>query len=127
MPLFGAHKSIAGGYHNALLLAKAHRCDAVQLFTKNNTQWRAKDLTADDIRLFRRAMRVTGLRQPIGHNCYLINVASSDPVLRRKSLEALIVEVERAEALGLKYLVMHPGSTIDGDEERGLIRVARAL
>jgi deoxyribonuclease-4 len=35
MPLFGAHMSIAGGCHNALLAARDHRCDTVQLFTKN--------------------------------------------------------------------------------------------
>jgi deoxyribonuclease-4 len=127
MPHFGAHKSIAGGYHKALLAAQADGCDTVQLFTKNNNQWRAKPLTDDDIRTFKRTLRQTRLRLPMAHDCYLINLASPDGKLYRQSLEAFIIEVERAEALGLRYLVTHPGAATDGDVEAGLARVARAL
>jgi deoxyribonuclease-4 len=127
MPLFGAHKSIAGGYHNALLEAQELQCESVQLFTKNNNQWRAKDLSADDIRIFKRTLRHTRIKQTVAHDCYLINLASPDGDLYRKSLEAFIVEMQRAEALGLRYLVMHPGSAVDGDEEAGLRRIAGAL
>jgi deoxyribonuclease-4 len=127
MPLFGAHKSIAGGYHNALLAAQADGCDTVQLFTKNNNQWRAKDLTAEDIRVFKKTLRQTRLRFPMAHDCYLINLASPDEALYRQSVEAFVIEVQRAEALDLRYLVMHPGAAVDGDEQAGLARVARAL
>jgi len=127
MPLFGAHQSIAGGYHNALLAARARECDTVQLFTKNNTQWRAKEITADEVRTFKRVLRQTRLRQPIAHNCYLINIASPDITLYRRSLETLVIEVQRAEALGLRYLVMHPGSPVDCDEKAGVSRVVQAL
>ncbi len=127
MPLFGAHKSIAGGYHNALLAAAADGCDTVQLFTRNNTQWRAKPLTDEDVRMFKRTLRQTRLRLPMAHTCYLINLASPDPKLYRQSLEAFVIEVQRAEALGLRYLVIHPGTAVDGDVEAGLARVARAL
>ncbi len=127
MPLFGAHKSIAGGYHKALLEAQAHGCDTVQLFTKNNNQWYAKELTAADIAAFRRTLRASRLKQPVAHDCYLINLASPEEALYRKSLEAFVVEMQRAQALGLRYLVMHPGSAVDGDEPGGLQRVARAL
>jgi deoxyribonuclease-4 len=127
MPLFGAHKSIAGGYHKALLEAQGHGCDTVQLFTKNNNQWYAKDMTADEIRMFKKTLRQTRLRFPMAHDCYLINLASPDQVLYRKSIEAFVIEVQRAEALGLRYLVTHPGAAVDGDEKAGLKRVARAL
>ena len=127
MPLFGAHMSIAGGYHKALLLAQEHGCASVQLFTKSSNQWKAKELTADEIRIFRRTLRQTRLRQPLAHDCYLINLASPDEQLYRRSLEAFVVELQRAEALGLRYLVMHPGSATDGDEQAGLARVAKAL
>ena len=127
MPLFGAHKSIAGGYHNALLLAQALACDTVQLFTKNNNQWYARDLTEDEIQNFKKTLRQTRLRFPMAHDCYLINLASPDTALYRKSIEAFVIEVQRAEALGLRYLVTHPGAAVDGDEEAGLTRVARAL
>jgi deoxyribonuclease-4 len=127
MPLFGAHMSIAGGYEKALLAAQAHQCQSVQLFTKSSNQWKAKELTEADIRTFRRTLRATGLRQPLAHDCYLINLASPDPELFRRSVEAFVIEVQRAEALGLRYLVTHPGSPTDGDEPAGLARVARAL
>jgi deoxyribonuclease-4 len=127
MPLFGAHKSIAGGYHNALLAAQSLGCDSVQLFTKNNNQWYAKPLSDDDIRTFKRTLRQTRLRLPMAHDCYLINLASPDEKLYRQSLEAFVIEMQRAEALGLRYLVTHPGAAVDGDVEAGLARVARAL
>jgi deoxyribonuclease-4 len=127
MPLFGAHKSIAGGYYKALLEAESYRCDTVQIFTKNNNQWRAKELTVEDIRAFKRTLRKTRLCLPMAHTCYLINLASPDAALHRKSLEALVIEMQRAEALGLRYVVTHPGSTVDGDEDAGLKRIMRAL
>jgi len=127
MPLFGAHLSIAGGYEKALLAAQAYQCRAVQLFTKSSNQWKAKELTAEEIRIFRRTLRQTGLKQTLAHDCYLINLASPEEQLYRRSLEAFVVELQRAEALGLRYLVTHPGSPTDGDEQAGLARVARAL
>jgi deoxyribonuclease-4 len=119
--------SIAGGYEKALLAAQAHQCEAVQLFTKSSNQWNAKALTAEEIRTFRHTLRQTRLRQTLAHDCYLINLASPDEALYRRSLEAFVIELQRAEALGLHYLVTHPGSPTDGDEQAGLARVAHAL
>lgn len=127
MPLFGAHMSIAGGCHRALEIALEFKCDTVQLFTKNNNQWNAKPLSAEEITTFRRLLKRSGLRFPTAHDCYLINLASPDPALYRKSLEAFVVEVERAEQLGIKYLVMHPGAHMESGENVGLARVAAAL
>jgi deoxyribonuclease-4 len=127
MPLFGAHMSIAGGCHNALLEAQAHGCATLQLFTKNSNQWAAKDLTDDEVRLFRRTLRQTRLRLPMAHDSYLINLASPDEALRQKSLDAFADEMRRAERLGLRYLVMHPGAHTDGGEDDGLRRVAQSL
>jgi deoxyribonuclease-4 len=127
MPLFGAHTSIAGGLHNALLTARAHGMDSVQLFTKSANQWAARELTDAEVVLFRKVLRQARLRFPTAHDSYLINLASPDPRLYRKSLEAFVVEVQRAERLGLRYLVMHPGSPTGSDEDEGLARVAAAL
>jgi deoxyribonuclease-4 len=127
MPLFGCHMSIAGGCHNALLLAQEHGCSTVQLFTKNSNQWNAKDLTAEEIRLFKKTLRRAKLRYPTAHDSYLINLASADDGLYRRSVEAFAVELRRAEQLGLSYLVMHPGSPVDAGEEFGLGRIAAAL
>jgi deoxyribonuclease-4 len=127
MPLLGFHASIAGGLHKGLLEAQAHGCQTVQLFTANASQWKARDLTDDEVRLFRRTLRQTRLRRPMAHDSYLINLASPDEALWRKSLDAFVAEMTRAERLGLRYLVMHPGAHMDSGEEAGLDRVARAL
>jgi deoxyribonuclease-4 len=127
MPLFGAHMSVAGGLHNALLDARAHGCDTVQLFTKNSNQWLARDLSDDEVVTFRRTLRQSRLRYPTAHDSYLINLASPDETLFRRSVAAFLVEMRRAERLGLSYLVMHPGAYIEGGEEAGLRRVAKAL
>jgi deoxyribonuclease IV len=127
MPLFGAHMSIAGGYHKALLAAQTHGCDTVQMFTKSSNQWNAKPLTEMDLATFRQTLADTGLRFPTAHDSYLINLASPDDALWRKSLEAFVIEIERAETFGLSFLVTHPGSPTDGDEKAGLKRVAKAL
>jgi deoxyribonuclease-4 len=119
--------SIAGGYYKALLAAQDYGFTSVQLFTKNNNQWQGKALTDAEIALFRETLRATGLQQPTAHDSYLINLASPDAALYRRSIEALVDEVERAEALGLRYLVIHPGTPTDGDESTGLKRIARAL
>src|SRR5437588_3830919 len=127
MPLLGAHMSVAGGCHNALLEAQAHGCATVQLFTKNASQWSARDLTDEEEATFRRTLRQTRLRLPMAHDSYLINLASPDEALYRRSLEAFVVEMQRAEALGLRWLVTHPGAHLDSGEETGLDRVAAAL
>ena len=111
MPLFGAHMSIAGGYHLALLAARDHGCETVQLFTKAPNQWAAKPITPDDAKLFRKTLRQTRLRFPIAHDSYLINLASPDEALYRKSIGAFFDEMQRAETLSLRYLVTHPGRT----------------
>ena len=67
MPLFGAHLSIAGGHHNALLEAQALGCDTVQLFTRSPSQWSSKPIEDEQVRLFRATLRKSGLRIPIGH------------------------------------------------------------
>lgn len=127
MPLFGAHMSIAGGCHNAVAAARAHDCHALQLFTKNSNQWSARELTDDDVAAFRKALRGSGVRRTAAHDSYLINLASPDEALYRRSLDAFTDEVRRAERLGLDYLVTHPGAHLDSGEDAGLARVAAAL
>jgi deoxyribonuclease-4 len=127
MPLFGAHFSVAGGLHNAIVTAVALRCDALQLFTKNANTWAADPITDEQIGEFRRAAAAAELRDLTAHDSYLINLASPDGALFTKSVDALTTEMERAEALGLTYLVMHPGAHVGSGEEAGLGRVAAGL
>jgi deoxyribonuclease-4 len=125
--LLGAHMSIAGGYYKAVEAAAEYGMDVVQLFTKNNNQWKAKPLSQADIDEFRSALKSTGVQCPVAHDSYLINLASPDDVLWQKSLEAFTIELERAEALGLIGVVMHPGSFVHSTEEAGLTRIIVAL
>jgi deoxyribonuclease-4 len=127
MPHFGAHMSVAGGLHNALLAAQEHACETVQLFTKNSNQWAARALEEEHVVTFHKTLRSTKMRTAMAHDSYLINLASPDESLYRRSLEAFIVELQRAEALRLKYLIMHPGAHMGSGEKKGLRRVARAI
>jgi deoxyribonuclease-4 len=127
MAILGAHMSMAGGYYKAVEAAARVGCDCVQLFTKNNNQWRAKPIVADDVTRFREALQAHGIKHPISHDSYLINLASPDNELWKKSIDALIVELRRAEQLGIEYVVAHPGAFTTSSEARGLKRIVRGL
>ena len=118
--------SIAGGYYKAVEAAHRAGCDCVQLFTKNNNQWRAKELTDEDAQKFQAALAETGVTHPIAHDSYLINMASPDDALWAKSVEAFRVELLRAEKLGIPYVVAHPGAFTTSSEEEGIERIIEA-
>jgi deoxyribonuclease-4 len=127
MAILGAHMSMAGGYYKAVEAAKRVGCDCVQLFTKNNNQWAGKPLTAEDATRFQEALANLGIGHPIAHNSYLINLASPDDALWTKSIDAMVVEVQRAELLGIPYIVAHPGAYTTSSEALGLVRIAAGL
>jgi deoxyribonuclease IV len=119
--------SVAGGHHLAVRAAAKVGFRTVQVFTKSSNQWHAKPLDEAGIELFRQALSETGLLRPVAHTSYLINLASPDPLLWRRSVDALIVEVERAGALGIPELVHHPGAHMGAGESAGLGLVIKAL
>ncbi|MDB4638039.1 MAG: deoxyribonuclease IV [Planctomycetaceae bacterium] len=127
MPLLGAHMSIAGGYYKAVEAAAKFDMDCVQIFTKNNNQWRAKPIVDEDVRLFREAMDETGIQKPCAHASYLINLASPKDELWEKSIESFVIELKRAEQFGLLGVVLHPGSYVSSSPEEGLARIVAAL
>src|SRR5579862_1247592 len=127
MPRLGAHLSIAGGLPRAVDRAEASGCQALQIFTKSAGQWRAREIPPEEIALFKRRVRQTRIRPVVAHNSYLINVAAADPALRRRSIDALVEELDRAETLALDGLVMHPGSYTSGTESGGLKLIADGL
>jgi deoxyribonuclease-4 len=124
---FGAHMSIAGGCDRAVWAAHSVRCATVQLFTKNNNQWKATLLTDDHVAAFRAALDETGIVEPVAHTSYLINLGSPDSAMWSQSLDAMVVEVERCARLGIADLVVHPGAHMGRGEKAGMIRIARAL
>lgn len=127
MPLLGAHMSIAGGYHKAAEAAAALGMETVQLFTKNNSQWKAKPITDDEAATFKQAVVAAKLTKPCAHASYLINLASPNEELWQKSVEGFVIELDRAEQLGLAGVVVHPGAATGIDEETGIANVIRAL
>jgi len=119
--------SIAGGYYKAVEIAAKCGCDCVQLFSKNNNQWRAKAITDQEAEQFTDALKRLNIAHPIVHDSYLINLAAPDDVLWQKSIEAFVLELQRADQLGIPYVVTHPGAFTTSCEETGIDRVAAAL
>jgi deoxyribonuclease-4 len=96
---------------------------AIQVFTKTPNQWREPPIDPETRVAFRRELRKAGVAVAISHDSYLINLASPDPTLKQRSIEAFRAELERCKALGIRYLVSHPGNYID-DRTAGLDRNA---
>ncbi len=126
-PLVGAHMSAAGGLVRAVERAVDAGCRTLQVFTKNSNQWDGKPVVAADAAAFRKAAADAGIAPLVSHSAYLINLASPDPVVRTRSVGALVDEIERCDAHGIPYLVLHPGSHGGDGEETGLDRIARGL
>jgi deoxyribonuclease-4 len=125
--LAGAHMSIAGGIYKALERGKRVGCRTIQIFLKNNNQWKAKALEEQDRLLFQKTQERSGIRPVVAHDSYLINLASPDPHLYRKSFNAFVEEMKRANFLGIPYLVLHPGAHKGEGAQKGIKRVAKAL
>ncbi len=126
MKTIGAHVSTSGGLHQAPLNAAAIGATAFALFTKNQRQWTAPPLTAAEIDLFRKNCAENGFgpAQILPHDSYLINLGNPDPAKRAVSLDSIVHELRRCEALGLDRLNFHPGShlrEISEEECLGLI------
>jgi deoxyribonuclease-4 len=126
-PLLGAHMSIAGGIPKAVDRAVGAGCTALQIFVKNASQWKGRPLPEDEVEAFRTACRIAGLKRVVGHDSYLINLASPDDSLWERSQDALIDEIQRSTALGLSHLVVHPGAHLGSGETRGVERIADAI
>jgi deoxyribonuclease-4 len=124
--LLGAHTSIAGGTHEAPPRAKAIGATAMQIFTKMANRWAERACERDECRTFKTAVAETDVTALNAHDSYLINLASPDKVLRARSLESFICELQRCKALGLASLVSHPGNFMD-DRASGVARNADAI
>jgi deoxyribonuclease-4 len=122
----GAHTSAEGGAWRAVERASEYGSTALALFLKNQRQWKARHLKREDIDRFRRARSAGGYPRDavLAHDTYLVNLASADAVVRRRSRTELREEVRRARALGVRRLVMHPGAHTGSGREKGLARVA---
>lgn len=123
----GAHMSVAGGVSRAVERALVHGCEALQIFSKNANQWHGRPLDPKEVRAFRLRVEQTGMTPVVSHASYLINLATTIPALREQSIAAFVDELDRAEALGLLGVVLHPGTCTAGTVEDALAAVAAAI
>lgn len=124
--LLGAHTSTSGGVTQSVGRAQACGFTAAQIFVKNNKQWFAPPLAEEEIARFRAARKTSGIYF-FAHNSYLINLGSQDPEMFATSVKSMTAELERAEALEMPFIVMHPGSHGGAGEEAGLKRIVQGL
>ena len=127
MPLFGAHVSVAGGVQNAPERGRAIDADAIQIFTANQNQWKAKPLSQDNIDGYRQGMAADQPKVSLTHDSYLINLCSAEDWKLKRAITAFIEELDRSEALGMDYIVFHPGAHMGAGEEAGCALVSESL
>ncbi len=124
--LLGAHVSTAGGIAQAPPRAHAIDATALQLFTKQANRWAERACDEAESAQFREALGATGVRATVSHDSYLINLASPDGALRARSVDSFAAELARCEALGVDYLVSHPGNYMD-ERDAGVARNADGI
>jgi len=125
--LLGCHVGISGGVERAPPAAKALGCDAMQIFTKNQMQWKASPLKPEGIEAFKAGVKAAELGPTLVHCSNLLNCASVEEELWNKSIDGLVMEVERAEQLAIPYVTFHPGSPKDKGSDWGCRRVGEAV
>ncbi len=125
--ILGAHVSIAGGVQNAPLNGQKIGCDAIQIFAKNQTQWKAKPFTEDNVSGFKGNLKETGISPVVIHDSYLINLCATDAHKLIMSRDAFVDELERAEALEVPFVVTHPGSHLGKGEDWGIAKIAESF
>lgn len=125
--LLGAHMSIAGGIDKALTRGESINCTCIQLFTKSNRQWSARDIPDNEIVSYKNTLKNSSIRAVVAHASYLINIGSPDETLSKKSVIALIQELHRCEILGIPYLVLHPGAHLTSSPEACLDLIAHNI
>ncbi len=122
--LLGAHISTKGGLHTAFDRAAEINASAIALFAKNSNQWKGKTMSDEDVALF---ADKRNLRPILTHASYLINLATTNAEFHRKSIDAMIDELDRAERLGIHAVVLHPGAHLGAGVDAGVEQIARSL
>jgi deoxyribonuclease-4 len=119
--------SIAGGLYKAVERGVEVGATALQVFTSSSNQWHTRDLTPEEIARFRDALAASTIGAVVAHDSYLINLASPDAALWRRSVDAFVEEIRRCATLGIGALVFHPGAHMGEGETAGVARIAKAV
>src|SRR5215217_8450704 len=123
--LLGVHCSVAGGLENAFIQAKELGIDTFQIFTRNQRQWKAKPIADDEKKRFSAAKKKSGVKIMFSHCSYLLNPASANQDIYKKTIDALTEEVIRCTQLGLSFCVLHPGAAGEQTKEEAMKRIAK--
>ncbi|HPC57106.1 MAG TPA: deoxyribonuclease IV [Caldisericia bacterium] len=123
MGQLGAHVSIAGGVKNAPLNGEKIGCEAIQIFTKNQRQWSAKPYEKKEIEEYFNNLNKVKIKKVVAHTSYLINLASPNEEIFKKSIDALIDDLERCNSLNIPFTIIHPGSHLGEGVEKGIERI----
>ncbi len=125
--LLGAHTSIQGGVSNAVDLAEKLKFSAMQIFTKNNNQWKGKPLSDDEVNSYKTKLKNSGIKFVVSHDSYLINLCAKDEEILQKSREAFWDELNRCEMLDIPFLNFHPGAHGGNGEDYGIKMIAESI
>jgi deoxyribonuclease IV len=123
----GAHVSTSGGVDKAPGNGVRVGCEAIQVFTKNQRQWKARPLSKAEVESYLSEVAKSRIQRAVSHDSYLINLASPDDAILKRSREAFADEVERCERLKIPYLIFHPGSHVGSGEKVGLRSIATCI
>jgi deoxyribonuclease IV len=125
--LIGAHVSQAGGLEKAVERGLERDCDAIQIFNQSPRMWRPTGYGEDDYVAFRRAIRGTQIKAVLIHAVYLINCASEDRDIRKKSLTSLVHSLQVGDGIAATGVVLHPGSAKKGDVRSAINRAGAMI
>lgn len=125
--LIGAHVSISGGLEKAIQQGEELNATTIQIFTKSNRQWHAKNITQEEANRFNQVLQQSSINPVVAHATYLINIGSANPEIEKKSVQAVLQELDRCQMLTIPYLILHPGSHTQTNETECLDRIARNL
>ena len=126
--LLGAHTSISGGLDKALTRGNELECTAIQIFTKNQIRWFSPPINEEKINLFKeKFLRYRQLKRVVAHASYLINLASRDKEIEKKSIVSISFEIGISIRLGIGLYVLHPGFHVGIGAEEGIKRVSSKL
>jgi len=126
-PLLGAHISTVGGVHTAFARGARIGCTTMQVFVKNNNQWSGKALTDEDVAKYKTEEAKTTIAPVVAHAAYLINLCATNADTLKRSRNAVVDELKRCEAFGIRALIFHPGAHLGAGEEEGIKRIAESL
>src|SRR5210317_333720 len=118
MPLLGAHMSIEGGLHKAFERINLVGGQSLQIFSKNQRQWRVPELSPSEIEKFIERWEQWGKGPVAVHDSYLINLANPDKKKANRAASAFAEEIRRSDQLAIPFLIMHPGSHVGSGIEK---------